>query len=216
VTVLAGNLGSLHVTHATLVPDDGGLTVNTGAGTGQQNQTLAITLQRSICGPLAIGDSPRLLRLTDSIVDGGGGVAITAGAAEIDSCTIFGTSAMRALEASNSIFTGEVTVARRQIGCVRFCYLPLGSRAPRRYRCQPQDAIAAQRVFPAFASATYGDPAYALQAIGAAEEMLTGADDEGELGAFHFLQATQRLANLRASLDEFLRFGLEAGVFLMT
>jgi hypothetical protein len=156
------------------------------------------------------------LRLTDSIIDGGSGAAITAGPAEIDSCTIFGTSTLRTLEASNSIFTGNVTVARRQAGCVRFCYLPLGSRAPRRYRCQPKDALAAKRVFPAFSSATYGEPDYAQLAVGCPEEILTGADDEGELGAWHFLQTTQRLANLRASLDEFLRFGLEAGVFLVT
>ncbi len=216
LTVLAGNLGSLLVNHTTLVPNSGGLAVNTGAGAGQQNQSLLITLQRSISGPLAIGDAPRLLRLTESIIDGGSGAAIVAGAAEIDACTIFGSSAFRTLDASNSIFTGNVTVARRQAGCVRFCYLPLGSRAPRRYRCQPRDALAAKRVFPAFTSATYGDPAYAQLAVGCPPEILTGADDEGELGAWHVLQTTQRLANLRASLDEFLRFGLEAGVFVVT
>ena len=35
------------------------------------------------------------------------------------------------------MFTGPVRVARRQIGCMRFCYVPPGSRTPRRYRCQP-------------------------------------------------------------------------------
>ena len=45
---------------------------------------------------------------------------------------------------------------------------------------------------------------------------LDGADDDGEIGAFHFLQQPQRLANLEGRLDEYLRFGLEAGVFLVT
>ena len=34
------------------------------------------------------------------------------------------------------------------------------------------------------------------------------------MGAWHFLQAPQRMRNLRLALDEYLRFGLEAGVFL--
>jgi hypothetical protein len=32
------------------------------------------------------------------------------------------------------------------------------------------------------------------------------------MGAWHFLQAPQRVANLRVALDEYLRFGLEAGI----
>jgi hypothetical protein len=43
-----------------------------------------------------------------------------------------------------------------------------------------------------------------------------GADDEGEMGAWHFLQQTQRIADLRASLGEHLRVGLEAGLFFAT
>jgi hypothetical protein len=33
------------------------------------------------------------------------------------------------------------------------------------------------------------------------------------LGAYHLLFAPQREANLRLRLDEYLRFGLEAGIF---
>jgi hypothetical protein len=33
------------------------------------------------------------------------------------------------------------------------------------------------------------------------------------MGAFHNLYQPQRQANLRARLDEYLRFGLEAGIF---
>ena len=39
--------------------------------------------------------------------------------------------------AENSIFLGKVHVARRQTGCMRFSYVPLGSRTPKRYHCQP-------------------------------------------------------------------------------
>ena len=41
----------------------------------------------------------------------------------------------------------------------------------------------------------------------------TGAEDGGEMGVYHLLQQTQRLANLRTALDEYLRVGLEAGIF---
>jgi hypothetical protein len=34
------------------------------------------------------------------------------------------------------------------------------------------------------------------------------------MGAWHFLQAPQRLRNLQIALDEYLRFGLEAGVIV--
>jgi hypothetical protein len=36
------------------------------------------------------------------------------------------------------------------------------------------------------------------------------------MGAWSFLKHAQREANLRASLDEYLRFGLEAGLLFVT
>ena len=118
------------------------------------------------------------------------------------------------LNASNSILLGPVAVQRRQEGCVRFSYLPLESESPRRFRCQPEDAAHAARVRPTFESIRYGDPALVQLAAACAPEIATGADDEGEMGAWHFLGAPLRLKNLRLALDEYLRFGLEAGVFL--
>jgi hypothetical protein len=42
---------------------------------------------------------------------------------------------------------------------------------------------------------------------------LQGADDEAEMGAFHDLFEPQRVANLRDSLQDYLRFGMQAGIF---
>ena len=42
---------------------------------------------------------------------------------------------------------------------------------------------------------------------------VTGSDDESEMGAFHDLFAPQRETNVTVRLDEYLRFGLEAGIF---
>ena len=46
-----------------------------------------------------------------------------------------------------------------------------------------------------------------------AAEITTGAEDGCEMGAFHDNFAAQRESNLRVRLDEYLRFGLEAGIF---
>jgi hypothetical protein len=71
------------------------------------------------------------------------------------------------------------------------------------------------RVRPAFESERHGDPALAQLATTCAPEIAGGADDEGEMGAWHFVQAPLRLRNLRRAIDEYLRFGLEAGVVLV-
>jgi hypothetical protein len=56
----------------------------------------------------------------------------------IQRSTVFGIVNVHAIDlAENSIFTGCLNVARRQLGCMRFCYVPPGCRTPRRYGCQP-------------------------------------------------------------------------------
>jgi hypothetical protein len=62
----------------------------------------------------------------------------------------------------------------------------------------------------------YGHPAYAQLSLNCAEEIRTGAEDSSEMGVFSHLKQPQREANLRASLNEYLRFGLEAGIFYVS
>ena len=54
----------------------------------------------------------------------------------------------------------EVPGARRSAaaGCVRFSFVPTGSRTPRRHKCQPAAPADAARVRPQFTSLRYGDP----------------------------------------------------------
>ena len=138
--------------------------------------------------------------------------------------------------------TPPVRSLRRQSGCLRFSFVPQGSITPRRYRCQPQLAIdraiearraevgtaltAAERsliagriaraLVPSFTALRAGHPAYAQLRRATPEEIRRGASDEGEMGAFHFLFEPQRETNLRIRLEEYLRFGLEAGLFFET
>ncbi len=207
--------------------------------------TLHLDIRRSILGAirLPVEDpasnvvSGSVIAVADSIIDGTGGAgpALVAGTATIDRCTVFGRSELTVLtRASDALFTGTVTVGHTQDGCCRFSFLPDGSKVPRAYRCQPTLALkdtlaiadpvdrqAAQRaildrVEPSFTSERHGDPGYAQLAIGCAPEITAGAEDESEMGAFQFLHQPQRQANLRAAVDEYLRFGLEAGLFLVT
>lgn len=229
VFVSPGNLAELQVTHGTIAPMAGALVVQQpspeqlaglppAARAALRNERLEVTLERSIVGPIRVAQPVRRVRLVESIADGtfAGGVAVVAPATGVDASTIVGGTLAESLDASNSIFTGGVIVQRRQTGCVRFSYLPAGSLVPRRFRCQPADGASTARVTPRFTSLTYGQPGYAQLAPACPGEISAGADDEGEMGAFQFLQQTQRIGSLQASLDEHLRFGLEAGLFLVT
>ena len=55
-------------------------------------------------------------------------------------------------------------------------------------------------------------PGYCQLAAHCAPEIVSGADDESEMGAFHDLFQPQRTANLRARLDEYTPAGMEAQI----
>jgi hypothetical protein len=148
--------------------------------------------------------------------------------------TVLGQTNVHAVGlAENSILMGELRVAHRQEGCVRFCYLTPGSRTPARYHCQPDLAAAAvdewvppvpnnerpaakareaARVRPIFNSIRYGKAYYCQLADDCASEIKRGADDESELGAFHDLFEPQRAANLATRLAEYTPAAMEAGI----
>lgn len=216
VTVKPGNLGALHLAHCTLVPGSSNLIAESLPQPGKRNSGLVLTMERTISGPITLDEAIARLRLVDSIVDAPGARAIEATDLDVESSTVFGDMRSRTLHASNSIFTEEVVVERRQTGCVRYCYLPLSSVVPRRFRCHPENAAAAERVEPAFSSTAYGSPAYARLARSCSVELREGAEDESELGAYSFLNQPQRMRSLALRVDEYLRFGLEAGTFFAT
>jgi hypothetical protein len=211
VHVAPGALTDLVVADCTLL-DDG---VRSGGWiTADRNRHLAVRVQRTIAAGARLGDA-ETLAVADSILHTGG-LAIDANEAraEITACTIFGTTCVRILTASNTIFLDRVDVRRRQEGCIRFSYLPVASRTPRRYRCQPTSET--PDVEPVFTAIHPVDPAFAQLAATCPQEIARGADDEGEMGAYHYLQQPRRMDNLTAQLDRYLRFGLEAGFFFAT
>jgi len=136
------------------------------------------------------------------------------GMLRVENSTIIGEIHTGLMElGSNTIFLADLSCKRLQQGCVRFSYLPTTSRAPRRHHCRPEDENEAVRVRPQFSSLRYGDPDYCQLSPHCAEQIRQGADDGAEMGVFHDLHQPQRESNLRVRMEEYLRFGLEAGVF---
>jgi len=135
-------LRALRVLHCTLVPGRSVLQEKAGRPsgpsvvvTGAETARLEVQIAFSIVGALRIPEEATRLWVLDSIVDGvetvdaPKGVAIGDGAtsgppAHIERSTIFGATHVFDLElGSESLFTGLVTVNRREPGCVRFSYV---------------------------------------------------------------------------------------------
>jgi hypothetical protein len=229
-------LRRLELRHCTLVP---GRSLNAdGSPLAPAQPSLAIeiadievTLEYCIIGGVR-ADAGASCRLTDSIIDSCApdGVAYAAldgsgagGALSLEQVTAIGKlHAVTLPLVSNSILLARLEAAstwaapiiavRRQEGCVRFSYVPAAARVPRRHRSVPGDDTSTTAV-PQFTSLRYGHHAYAQVAAATELAIRSGASDEGEMGAFHHLYQPQRETNLRVRLDEYLRVGLEAGIF---
>ncbi|MFI2346418.1 hypothetical protein ACH492_05035 [Streptomyces sp. NPDC019443] len=237
-----GGLADLTIRHCTLVPG-WGLHADCRPHRPARPSLMLIdtdarvVVEHSITGSLelahdAVRRDPEPVRITDTIVDAtssersalcalGGGVAQAV--VTLNRATVFGGVCAHSLElAENSIFDGRIEVARRQFGCIRFCYVVPTSPTPRRYACQPDlvDAVTAEpdrererlRVRPVFDSTRYGTPAYGRLSATCAEEITQGAEDGSEMGVFHDLYQPQRAANLRSGLAEYTPSGSDAGV----
>ena len=233
-------LRELVLRDCTLVP---GLTLNPDGSASSpgaasliiEHPFAKVTLERCISGPLQIVEGAEVF-VRDCIIDAGDAINVAfdadgAGGSgaqlTVTESTVVGkmhTQLMRL--ASNSMFFAElgplpaetwkapVMAARRQEGCVRFSYLPAESITPRHFRCVPDKAH--PKALPHFTSLRYGDPGYGQLRRTTDKAIREGADDGGEMGVLHALFQPQRETNLRLRLDEYLRFGLHAGIFYPT
>ncbi len=233
---VSGSPASLTLIDCTLVPGLGRTRANDPTDPGTPSlivdaANVAVTLRRCIVGPLRV-ENGSSVRVDQSIVDATNATEIAyadlpraadppgtirpGGGLTVEKSTVIGRVSTQIIElASNTIFvadapTGELAVRSEQTqqGCVRFSYLPINSRTPRRYRCHSSSEVRVQ-----FTSLIYGEPSYAQLRDTCPVEIRRGADDESEMGVFHDLYQPQRETNLRIQLDEYLRFGLRAGIF---
>ncbi len=184
-----------------------------------------VEISDCILGPLVVQTHDVTVRLRNCIIDAGDPAAMALADASnaptdpgpsrwtLENCTVIGRVDVGVLElASNTLFCGDHVVARRhQEGCVRFCCLPANSRVPRQYRC-----VSSAAAHPAFTSRQFGAAAYGQLSEDCPPELSSGGEGDAEMGAFHELYLANKDAYLRARLAEYLRFGLEAGVFHAT
>lgn len=255
-------LENLHIRHCSLVPglrlqpdgtplhaDEPSLVIEVA--------TTQVTVERSLLGAVRLSTDTRFT-VSDSAIDATSPErpAITGptedepgGRLELSATTIIGkvgavamplitNCILHARLAAVDLWSEPVRCERKQEGCVRFSFVPLGSITPRRHACQPEleiageierretdaggslSAMARERIrahvagwlVPAFTSVRHADPAYLQLRTSCAVQIRAGADDESEMGVYHLLYQPQREIDLRERLDEYLRFGLEAGL----
>ncbi|MEP9359578.1 hypothetical protein [Sphingomonas sp. KR3-1] len=243
VQVVAGTLGALSLRHCTIGAAATGLAK--GVRVTSQNGELAVEIDHCIIGPVALDKAGGGLTIADSIVGEDrtleadpDKLAVVIDAlsadAEIARSTIFGRARIRSIEAENSLFMGTARAGQRQQGCVRFCYAPLTSRVPRRYRCQPDRALAAadqipgvilsdaertriaRSLAPIFTASAYPASAFGQLALSGPPQIASGGFGGAEMGAGFASGEPFRRANLSDMLDEFLPFGLTAAPLFQT
>jgi hypothetical protein len=174
----------------------------------------------AFCGRAAAGGA--LLGVSTAAERDTGDGLEPGGALTLERCTVLGRVHARRLDVSDSLllaalpaaapWPGPVWAERRQVGCIRFSFVPPGSRTPRRFRCAGGEP--AHRPF--HTSRRYGDAGYMQLRRSTHPAIRTGASDDSEMGVTHDLYAPQRETNLRVRVDEYLRYGLEAGFFYAT
>ena len=191
---------------------------------------VAVSVTRSILGAIR-ANALATVAVSDSIIDATDRTHIAYAAADMDEvsggaaltlsgCTVVGKVHATLLSlVSDSIVWAALGAAdtwaaglvadRKQEGCVRFSFLPYGSVTPRRFECVEQALAGPQ---PLFRSLRYGDPGY-MKLLAATDDVIRrGADDAGEMGAFHFVLAPQRETDLKTRLQEYIPVGLEYGL----
>jgi hypothetical protein len=226
---------NLTLSHCTLMPH--GLAVSAEAAGRGGMPALQVTVDSSILGPLRLPAISQGLTVTNSILDGLSEPALAGPKpgspgplVDLQNVTIFGAVHVRQVrQASGVIFGGPLRVDDTHTGLVSFSYVPPGSHTPRRESCEPHEPhepgeepesahfrSSEETLEPTFSSTRFGDPAYAQLGLRCPAVIRRGAANGGEMGAFHDLFLVQRQDNLKAILDEFMPFGLEAGIFFVT
>ena len=246
---IEGKIASVTVRHSTLVP---GWSLEPDCDPRRPSEpsiqmtdtSACLVVRRSIVGSIQVNadevrSEPARILVEDSTVDatgadcdgpqceavGAAGSRHAFALARFANSTIIGRVLVHAIEAAeNTIFLGRIRVARRQLGWLRFCHVAEHSRTPRRFRCQPDLAIAEAKADkpeepeaaiararaaarPRFDSLRYGRPEYCRLAADCPREISAGADDGGEMGVFHHLDTIRRLDALAIALDDHAPIG---------
>jgi hypothetical protein len=247
---LRGSLGEVTFRHCTLVPTQwrGDRERHAAMSLDVQAMPCQVTIANSIVGRIVVasretGCDPIPLTATDSVLDAAGGATAIEGAdgrrafvaLDLQRVTVLGGATVdRVGLIQDCLLAGRLFCEHRQTGEVRYSWIPLLSRTPRRTGCQPDGAIEIvdprlppdqrqalreaeiRRITPVFDSIQLPRPGYATLSHGTPDELRRGAHDEGEVGAHHELWSGRRTTDLLIRLAEFTPAGLDCGPLFAT
>ncbi len=228
----ANEIATVSIRHCTLVP---GALNSIGTILAQPNQprienelpNLKLTIERTVTGSIRAVDGS-IVHIFDSIVDASDQTEVAFSAPDglsagaelsVENATIIGklhTIAMTLVSntildaqlAVGDIWTSPVKAKRLQKGCIRYSYYPKGSSVPKAFNCLSKAGLV-----PVFTSIIYGNPGYCQLSSRCSSEIRNGADNGSEMGVYNHLLQPLREKNLKTRLKEYLRFGMDAGIF---
>ncbi len=144
-----------------------------------------------------------------------------AGLARFEYCTLLDHCQCKRLQASDCLFAGELILSSELVEsphCLRFCRIPPGiasSASLLTYRNTSNPPIFHAFEFDEGAgvvrrSARFGEPGCAVLHPATPDSVGFGAEDGGELGAYHSWRYSLLMAAVPDKLKEFLPVGMEA------
>lgn len=233
--VVGESLAGLTLRHVTMDPVAGSVLRVDPSG-----WTAEVSVERSLIGGIRADVGAFAIRVVDSVVDGRGiayracgdptrsiatdaiamgpsspslgGTVATGAELWTRGATFLGSVAVDALDAQDSVFADGVQALRRQDGCVRYSFVGTDLVAaqtdlPATFRCGPFPP-------PTFQTTAFEANGYGALRLADGHPLLSAASDGGEVGAYHHLDRSGRLARLRRRAAEFVSLDVRSGVEL--
>lgn len=129
--------------------------------------------------------------------------------ATIARTTLLGGVNVAWLSAKDTLFTQTVHALSAH-GSLQYCYVPPNSRVPHMYHSVQSYPG------PLFSSTRYGDPAYCQLDGATSPQILEGASNGSEMGAFQCINANERRKNLEHILNSYVPLTLNPKIFYVT
>jgi hypothetical protein len=149
-----------------------------------------------------------------------GQVAVPSGLARLEYCTVLTHWSSQSLQASEVIFVADLTLApgsETNPHCIRFSRIPEGFTVPflRSLENSTETPIFYQFEFDSGGQMirrrpVFGEPGCATLHPASAEAIRFGAEDGGEMGAYHEWHYSLLVAAVQDKLNDFLPVGMEA------
>lgn len=195
-----------------------GLTIESGSGAGLVIERVALS-QLAVAADARTGIDGAALPVLDARSSLLGQLTVRPGLARLEYCTVLGDTVVAAVQASDCIFNGRFAAGDEEGGlgahdCLRYCRLPAavfaaqatgGARA-HLVRCSAERPVFFERDF---ARGLGGAPGLAVLHPATPLAISRGAEDGGELGAFHQQRYCASRDAVRDKLAEHLPVGVE-------